>query len=285
MNHTLPAILFPVILVLALLPHAAAAQESIWMTNAGTGGDLTGSGSMEGQPAIALEKDTSAGSLSEGFAEEWVVPDTLRTPMRLPVIQARAAEGNPDAQLVLGMIYGRGDDVPQDYAEAFKWFSKAAEQGNSHAQYLLVKMYREGLGVPKDNAEAIRWLRKAAAQGLVRAQLELGQVYHQGEMTPRDYAEALKWYLRAAEQGQSIAQLNAGLMYEKGQGGEKDYIQAYKWFGIAAGTFGEIGAKARVQRIMVKLEMTPEQIAEAQQLISEFTPQQEETHSLEKTTN
>ena len=56
--------------------------------------------------------------------------------------------------------YQRGD-----YAEAVKWYRKAAEQGHARAQYSLGFMYYNGRGVPQDYAEAMKWYRKAADQG------------------------------------------------------------------------------------------------------------------------
>src|SRR5260370_42113148 len=37
-----------------------------------------------------------------------------------------------------------------------------AEQGDANAQYSLGNMYRNGQGVPEDYAEAVRWFRTAA---------------------------------------------------------------------------------------------------------------------------
>ena len=42
-----------------------------------------------------------------------------------------------------------------------------AEQGDAAVQGLLGAMYAAGRGVPQDDAEAVRWYRRAAAQGLV----------------------------------------------------------------------------------------------------------------------
>ena len=41
----------------------------------------------------------------------------------------------------------------------------AAEQGDAAAQHTLGIMYANGLGVPQDDAEAVRWYRLAAEQG------------------------------------------------------------------------------------------------------------------------
>ena len=46
---------------------------------------------------------------------------------------AVAEQGDADAQLRLGEMYVRGEDVPQDYAKAAHWFRRAAEQGHATA--------------------------------------------------------------------------------------------------------------------------------------------------------
>ena len=80
--------------------------------------------------------------------------------------QFKAAEqGQAEAQYTLGFMYAKGEGVPQDYAEAMKWFRKAAEQGHAEAQHNLGNMYVQGKGVPQDDVEAYTWLAVAAANG------------------------------------------------------------------------------------------------------------------------
>ena len=67
-------------------------------------------------------------------------------------------------------------------------------------------MYDNGRSVPQDHAEAVRWYRLAAKQGHAGAQFNLGWMYDEGEGVPEDDSEALKWYRRAAEQGHADAQ-------------------------------------------------------------------------------
>ena len=83
---------------------------------------------------------------------------------------------------------------------------RAAEGGEAHAQFRLGALYDNGLGVPQDDAEAVRWYRLAAEQGDARAQLSLGDLYYYGLGVPQDYAEAARWYRLAAEQGDASAQ-------------------------------------------------------------------------------
>jgi TPR repeat protein len=56
--------------------------------------------------------------------------------------------------------YERGD-----YATAYEEFLPIAEQGDAFAQFSLGIMYDNGEGVPQDYAEAVKWYRLAAEQG------------------------------------------------------------------------------------------------------------------------
>ena len=106
---------------------------------------------------------------------------------------------------------------------------KDAESGDADAQNNLGGMYDNGQGVPQDVAEAVKWYRLAADQGYAMAQYNLGVMYDNGQGVPQDDAEALKWYRLAADQGQADAQFNLGVMYYNGQGVPKDLIEAYAW--------------------------------------------------------
>jgi len=120
-------------------------------------------------------------------------------------------------------------------------------------------MCDNGQGVPQDVAEAVKWYRLAADQGYAMAQYNLGVMYDNGQGVPQDDAEALKWYRLAADQGQADAQFNLGVMYYNGQGVPKDLIEAYAWSFIAAAG-GD--ADAANIRDVVAGELTPEQLAE-----------------------
>jgi TPR repeat protein len=54
-------------------------------------------------------------------------------------------------------------------------------------------MYREGRGVPQNDAEAVKWFRKAAEQGYAGAQYSLGYMYANGQGVPQDYVLAHMW--------------------------------------------------------------------------------------------
>ncbi|MCX7835600.1 MAG: serine/threonine-protein kinase [bacterium] len=172
----------------------------------------------------------------------WDRWDTVRVNM----IQRAATRNHAKAQLMMGWMYQEGRGVPQNDAEAVKWYRKATEQGLAAAQSNLGWMYANGRGVPQNDAEAVKWFRKAAEQGHANAQNNLGWMYEQGRGVPRDDKEAVKWYRKAAEQGHAAAQTNLGWMYEQGRGVPKDIQQAIDWYEKAAAQ-GDVFAKIRLK--------------------------------------
>ena len=67
------------------------------------------------------------------------------------VLMAMAEDGNAAAQVNLGLMYATGEGVPEDDAEAVRWFRMAADQGNRTAQHNLGVMARDGEGMPQDD--------------------------------------------------------------------------------------------------------------------------------------
>jgi putative methionine-R-sulfoxide reductase with GAF domain len=68
-----------------------------------------------------------------------------------------AEQGDATAQSSMGVRYAAGEDVPQDYAEAVRWFSLAAEQGHAKSQGILGAYYWAGRGVSQDLVKAYFW--------------------------------------------------------------------------------------------------------------------------------
>jgi TPR repeat protein len=156
-----------------------------------------------------------------------------------------ADQGNAEGQTNLGYSYANGWGVPQDYAEALKWYRLAADQGNAGAQTNLGYSYANGQGVSQDYAEALKWFRLAADQGLADAQVRLAGMYVNGQGVPQDYAEAAKWVRLAADQSNALAQDALGFMYANGQGVPQDYEEAAKWYRKAADQ-GNADAKGKL---------------------------------------
>ena len=78
-------------------------------------------------------------------------------PMTLDELRKRATAGDPIAQYAIGARYAQGDEVKKDYAEAVRWFNKAADQGHVGAQTALGAYYWAGRGVAQDLSKAYYW--------------------------------------------------------------------------------------------------------------------------------
>jgi hypothetical protein len=148
--------------------------------------------------------------------------------------KAKAEKGDATAQGILGCDYNNGEGVKQDYAEAVKWYRKAADQGNAMAQVNLGVCYEIGQGVTRDSMEAVKWYRKAADQGFHGGECNLGICYDYGTGVVQDSTEAVKWYRKAADQGNAVAQNSLGFCYNYGRGVAQDYTEAVKWYQKAA---------------------------------------------------
>jgi TPR repeat protein len=153
-------------------------------------------------------------------------------------------------------------------ADDIETMRKAAEAGDAVAQYNLGLMYHDGEGVPEDYAEAFKWFRKAAEQRYAKAQYSLGDMYYKGRGVPQDIAEAMKWYRKAAEQGHALAQVTLGASYSVGRSVPKDDVAAYAWFSQEAGSHVP---NARLYRDNVKQKLTPTQIEKGEAMAREIS--------------
>ncbi len=184
------------------------------------------------------------------------------------------AEASDDELLV--MLLGHGQDTPQDYTEAVKWYRKAAEGGHAEAQIKLAGCYSIGQGVAKDATEAAKWYRKAAEQNYIYAQFKLGWCYANGEGVTTDEVEAVKWFRKAVEQNHVGAQCNLGICYEYGLGVPEDFVEAYKLYKLAANNLSgdnildedEEKITGNLERIAAR--MTVAEVAEGDRRVHEF---------------
>ena len=129
--------------------------------------------------------------------------------------------------------------MPQDYAEAMKWYRKAAEQDIAEAQYNLGVMYDEGRGVSQNHAEAVKWYQKAAEQGLAEATDVIRELQEANERAAAHFeagkfTAAFHEFMALAEHGDARSQAYLGMMYLFGLGVPSDEVAAVKWLDSAA---------------------------------------------------
>jgi len=104
-----------------------------------------------------------------------------------------AKQGVLRSQWLLGLVYLTGEDAPQDFAKAAKWFQRAAEQGHPAAQLNIGRMYQLGDGVPQDLVEAYKWMAlatKAFPESEGRKQARSAQDIIGQQLEPEDLARA-----------------------------------------------------------------------------------------------
>jgi predicted aspartyl protease/RNA polymerase subunit RPABC4/transcription elongation factor Spt4 len=189
--------------------HMTSAQHPAEATNAQTETTERAQAASKGNTAAKSALEAPAPATLEIYQAA-----TKGDPIALRELRTKAENGDSLVQFTLGYMYGNGQGVPKDPAQAGAWYSRAAEQGNSYSQNNLGVMYRDGEGVPKDEAQAVVWFRKAADRGLPDAQFNLGVMYHNGQGVPQDLAQAEAWYRKAAKQGDADAKKNLKLLAE-----------------------------------------------------------------------
>jgi septal ring-binding cell division protein DamX len=132
------------------------------------------------------------------------------------------ASGSPDyvhpavfaeTHYALGMLYWKGEGVPQDMVRSSVWLKQAAEMNHRGAQVKLGYLYSAGEGVQQNFTEARKWLEMAAAQGDPDALYNLGVFYRDGLGVIPDEAEAMKWFRQAALKGDVVS---AGIVAQQG---------------------------------------------------------------------
>ena len=187
-------------------------------------------------------------------------------------VLSKADSGDPVAEVQLARMYAKGEGVTNNYAEAAKWFRRAAEQTNADALVGLGELYEAGQGVPKDLQEAVKLYRQAAEQGNADGQYTLAFMYESGRGLRQSHVEAAKWYQKAAEQGQVLAQYDLGQRYVLGVGVPADQVEGLKWLILAAG-HGQ--TDAATLRDKIKKQLTSSQVAEARRRAAEFSPRKQ----------
>ena len=93
-------------------------------------------------------------------------------------------------------------------------------------------------------------------------------LYTLGKGVPQNPDEAVKWVEMAAEQGNVKAQNMLGAIYFEGLFGvPKNRIKAYKWLMISSAQGDKLAIESRDK---LKKEMTPGEIAGAEEVVKEF---------------
>jgi len=179
-------------------------------------------------------------------------------------------QGDPEAQMILGIMYRNGQGVQRNIKTALKWYKLAAEQGHAIAQSTLGGFYRNGKVVAQDYKMALKWFTRAAKQGSATSQYALSSMYLNGLGVQRNDSTSIKWLILAAEQEKTFPVLAStvfGTTYMEGSETlKKDFVRAHMWLNIASAHGSPSDGKRRDE---LENQMTPTQIETALKLARE----------------
>lgn len=160
---------------------------------------------------LIIAASAAAGARADALkdATEAIHRKDYATAARL--LEPLARNGDPLAQLRLGLLHYHGHGVREDNRHAADWFRRAAGAGLAEAQFQLANMYAYGLAPAAEGEDAQRqaatWYFAAARQGHADAQYSLAVMFLTGSGVEASAEEALKWMKRAASQGHADARL------------------------------------------------------------------------------
>lgn len=142
-----------------------------------------------------------------------------------------AEQGEAKALYHLGLFYGTGDVVSQDYKKSREYFEQADQKDCFDATFQLGVYHMWGFGVEKDIYKALSYFERAAANGHADAAAWAGQIYERGtDGVTVDHKKAFNLYMIAAKQNNEEAMWYVIQGYLLGTGTNKDFNKAYEWF-------------------------------------------------------
>lgn len=206
-------------------------------------------------PAAALEwyRKAAEGGLTQAqvqlgrHCENGTRKQIRNWPEAVKWYEAAAQEKDPAGLYHLGRCYELGRGVPQNYAQASKYYSQAAQMGSDEAKAAFAGLQLDGHGIPRDEQAAIKMLQVLARAGCAPAHVQLGKYYlatdgwnafkhfqqaaqaedpegyyylgwccEHGIGTLPNKGDARQWYMRAARQGHCDAQVKRAFWVTQG---------------------------------------------------------------------
>lgn len=155
-------------------------------------------------------------------------------------VTQKAEGGMAEAQMLLAKWRYDGSVLPEDHAEAARWYGMAANQENVEAMMALGRMLIEGNGVPRDIRKGSEWYVAAARKGDAEAYFQLGRIFEDGEGVNTDRGKALKLYIEAAKRGNANAAFQIAKIYDADSGADRNTEMRDHYLELAA----ELGCDA-----------------------------------------
>jgi TPR repeat protein len=213
--------------------------------------------------SVALADDSGDGAALKARSVYLTGDNSAALALALPLAEA----GVPRAQVLVGLMYDRGQGVAADPVKAMEWFQKAAAQGFPQALHNVAYSYefgegglavdkpkalalylqaaavdfgpslnnaaimlREGRGVPEDMPLAVALFERGVALSDPQCNAEFAYMLAEGIGVEVDLPRARGLYEIAAAQGIDWAERDYAEMLERGEGGAKDLPRAMEYY-------------------------------------------------------
>ncbi|MCE9677636.1 sel1 repeat family protein [Shewanella sp. AS1] len=123
------------------------------------------------------------------------------TASKLAYIQLKAAQGESEAEFLLGLMHLSGRFVETDVEQGVLWVQKSAEQGHEKAAKTLADLAFDGKLIPRNLALAEHWYRQLAIKEDKWAQFRLGFIYAAGgQGVVRNCGKAVDYFTSVGDQ-------------------------------------------------------------------------------------
>lgn len=157
-------------------------------------------------------------------------PAAVSLPDHVQAIFQKAANGHLLEQVLWGKILLNSVFMPPDPAQAFTWFSIAAQTGYGPAHNMLGRCYYFGWGVDKNLPQAVHHYAKAAESDDDWGRYNLAILYMRGIGVERDLPRAFQLFQTGAHNGHAKSMNIMARFYEEGWVVEKQSATAIDWY-------------------------------------------------------
>jgi len=140
---------------------------------------------------------------------------------------------NTDSESNMDLVSGITAFEGKHFSTAARLLSPLAAEGDPEAQFRMAIMYQNGLGMVKNDQSAFDNMKAAAEQDHALAMHGLGFMYMEGECTEKDMPLALEWFHKASDAGMQGSMTTLAMMYRDGNGVEQNQDEANRLFKLA----------------------------------------------------
>ena len=149
--------------------------------------------------------------------------------------QLAAQKDEPEANIVLGIMYCEGIYVKKDCIKAINFYLIAAHQSvdinaSAKAKHYLGLLYFKTKCNLHDINKSIHYLTESSKCNFPDAQILLGKIYYEGIEIPRDINIVIHYFIEASNFKVVGARNYLGVIYKTGDGVEKNIDRSLIYF-------------------------------------------------------